>query len=123
GVEMEESLTFTVVVHGATVLSTIVVFYKDIGEIIGNMARFRNNAESRFGWCIAISMIPVLIVGLFFKDYVESLFDGNVFFVGCMLLVTGALLTFSWLSRNHVKNITPVSAFIIGVSQAIAVLP
>lgn len=124
GVDIEESLSFTVAVHGATVLSTIAVFRKDILQILQGVLRFQWNDEMRFAVNICVSMIPVLLVGLFLKDRVESLFDGNLLLVGSMLLVTATLL---WLTTliNPVqrKPIGILDSLIMGIAQAIAVLP
>ncbi|MDD3525552.1 MAG: undecaprenyl-diphosphate phosphatase, partial [Bacteroidales bacterium] len=88
GIQVKDSLVFTVVVHGATVMSTIVIFYKEIFSLIKGFFRFRWNDETQYLTKIAISLIPIAIVGLFFKDQVETLFDGNLVFVGAMLLLT-----------------------------------
>jgi len=123
GVEAAENLTFTVVVHGATVLSTIVVFWKTIVDLFRELFTFKWNDSTKYIAKIFISMIPVLIIGLFFKDQVESLFTGNLFFVGIMLLVTAALLAFTYYAKERQKEITFKDSLIIGIAQAIAVLP
>ena len=123
GVDAEESLTFTVVVHGATVLSTIVVFRKDIWEVLKGLLDFSWNSSWKFATSILISMIPVLIVGLFFLDYVESFFTGNIRFVGMMLLVTATLLALTYFKKSRERNITMLDALIIGLAQMAAVLP
>ncbi len=123
GVEQVDSLPFVVAVHGATVLSTIVVFWRDIVDIVRDVFKFRMNEGTRFAINIAISMIPILVVGVFFKDQVEALFTGNVGFVGAMLILTSALLALSYYMPKKNKEITPVKAFIIGVMQALAVMP
>ena len=123
GVEATDSLIFTVVVHGATVLSTIVVFRKEIWELIQGFFKFQMNEETHYIFKIAVSMIPVGIVGLFFKDYVESLFTGNILLVGSMLILTSALLAFTYYAKPRDKKISYKDAFIIGVAQAIAVIP
>ena len=123
GVEATDSLVFTVVVHGATVLSTIVVFRKEIWELILGFFRFQMNEETHYIFKIAVSMVPVGIVGLFFKDYVESLFNGNILLVGSMLIFTAALLAFTYYAKPRDKKITYKDAFIIGIAQAIAVIP
>jgi len=123
GIDPVESLSFSIVVHGATVLSTIVVFRKDLWELILGVVKFKWNWETRYVAMIAASMIPVLIVGAFFKDYVEQFFDGNLAFVGAMLLVTATLLSFSHFSKKREKEVTFGHALIIGVAQACAVLP
>ncbi|MFA5647408.1 MAG: undecaprenyl-diphosphate phosphatase [Bacteroidales bacterium] len=124
GVEVKESLNFSVAVHGATVLSTIVVFWKDIVTLIKGLFKFKWNEETRFIALIFVSMIPVGIVGVFFKDSVESLFNGKLLFVGFMLLITATLLTLSMIIKpKSEKDLTFFDAFIIGIAQAVAVLP
>ncbi len=123
GIDAEHSLMFTVVVHGATVLSTIVVFYKDILKLISGLFAFKWNEETRYIFKIFFSMIPVAIVGVFFKDEVESFFTGNTAFVGAMLLVTASLLAFTYFKKSNTRKITFIDSLIIGVAQAFAVLP
>ncbi len=123
GVEAKESLNFSIVVHGATVLSTIVVFRKEIWELIAGLFKFRWNAETDYIAKIAVSMIPVLIVGVFFKDQVEQLFDGNLLIVGTMLIITALLLAFTYYAKQGKKDIGYKDAFIIGIAQALAVFP
>ncbi|WP_298323559.1 undecaprenyl-diphosphate phosphatase [uncultured Dokdonia sp.] len=119
----EESLMFTVVVHFATALSTIVVFRKDIVEILNGLFSFKWNEETQFSAKIVLSMIPAVIVGLFFEEQLEALFGGNIMLVGCMLLVTAVLLYFADRAKDTQKNVTFSNAFIIGVSQAVAMIP
>lgn len=123
GINAEKSLIFTVVVHGATVLSTIVVFWKDISAVFKGVLKFRMNAETIYVIKIAISMIPVLILGFTFADEIEMLFTGNMLIVGSMLIVTALLLTFSNYARQQDKEISYLDSFIIGVAQAFAVIP
>lgn len=123
GVEIKDDLTFTVVVHGATVLSTLIVFRKDIMELIRGTFVRGWNKEKAFVSYIAISMIPVAIIGFFFRDAVEAFFEGSIFLVGFMLIVTGLLLTFAWKVPSKDKPLDWMSAALIGISQAIAVLP
>jgi undecaprenyl-diphosphatase len=123
GVNAEKSLIFTVVVHGATVLSTIVVFYKDIWNLLKGLFAFRWNEETKYILKIFISMIPVLILGLWFKDEVESFFTGNVLFVGFMLLVTSLLLASTYIIKKNNRKISYLDSLIIGIAQAFAVLP
>lgn len=123
GIEAEKSLVFTVVVHGATVLSTLVVFYKDILTLFKGLFRFKWNEDTQYISKILFSMIPVLLVGMFFLEEVEALFTANVQFVGFMLLITGGLLTFTYLFKPKEKNIGFLDAFIIGIAQSIAVIP
>jgi len=119
----EESLLFTVVLHFATALSTIVVFRKDILLLIKGILKFEWNDDLQFASKIAISMIPAVIVGLFFEEQLEQLFGGNILLVGFMLLITAILLFFADKAKNTNKNVSFSNAFIIGVSQAIAMLP
>ncbi len=124
GLNGEDNLAFTVVVHVATVLSTLVVLWKEIDWILKGLFKFRMNDETKYFINILISMIPVGIVGVFFKDQVEEVFGSGLLIVGCMLLVTAALLVFSYYARPRQReNISPLHAFIIGLAQAIAVLP
>ncbi|WP_066630406.1 undecaprenyl-diphosphate phosphatase [Labilibacter marinus] len=125
GVEATDNLTFTVVVHGATVLSTIVVFRKDIAHLIKGLFAFKWNEETQYLFKIAVSMIPIGIVGVFFKDYVEELFNTEkiMLLVGCMLLITATLLAFTFYAKSKDKEVSFKDAFIIGIAQTIAVLP
>ena len=124
GIQGENNLLFTVLVHGATVLSTIVVLWKEIWSLLKNFFRFRWNSEMEYVCKIFVSMIPVLIVGVFFKDRVESFFGNGLLIVGCMLLLTALLLAFSYFAKPRKKeNIGWKDAFIIGVAQACAVMP
>ena len=124
GIEAEENLTFTIAVHVATVLSTLVILWKEIDWIFRGLFKFEMNAETKYVINILISMIPIGIVGSFFKDYVEEIFGSGLLIVGCMLLLTACLLTFSYYAKPRQKeNISMRDAFIIGLSQACAVLP
>ena len=82
GVDAERSLIFTVVVHGATVLSTIVIFYKDIWTLLKGLFQFKWNEETQYAAKIFISMIPVVVLGLFYAEEIQSFFTGNMDFVG-----------------------------------------
>ena len=123
GIEANSDVTFTIVVHGATVLSTIVVFHRDILGLIKGALQFRSNESTDYILKIAISAIPVVALGLLFKEEIESLFSNNVLLVGCMLLVTGALLAFTYYSPRVGDEVSRTKAFLIGIAQAIAVLP
>lgn len=124
GLNGEDNLAFTVVVHVATVFSTLVVLWKEIDWILKGLFKFRMNDETKYFINILISMIPVGIVGVFFKDQVEEVFGSGLLIVGCMLIVTAALLVFSYYARPRQReNISPLHAFIIGLAQAVAVLP
>lgn len=124
GIEGEENLTFTIIVHVATVLSTLVILWREIDWIFRGLFKFEMNSETRYVMNILISMIPVGIVGLFFKDAVEAVFGSGLLIVGCMLLLTSSLLTFSYYAKPRQKeNISLKDAFIIGLAQACAVMP
>ena len=123
GIHSEQSLIFTVVVHGATVLSTIVVFRKEIAKLFEGLFKIEWNSETQFITKLLVSMVPVAIVGLFFKDFVESLFQSNVAFVGIMLVITATILTLSFYAKSKNKEISFLDSFIIGIAQAFAVLP
>ena len=121
--DIEGSLTFTVVVHGGTVLSTIVVFRKEIIRLFLDLLKFKWNDSTKYLFKIFLSMLPVVIVGVFFKDTVESFFDGNLIVVGSMLIVTALLLFLTYFSKEKSREITYLDSIIIGISQAFAVLP
>ena len=107
-VEVKEDLTFTVMVHFATVLSTITVFFGEIKELTRGLFAFRWNDQTKYVSRILLSMIPVLIVGILFKDEVESLFSGNLHLVGGALLFTAALLVSTQLVKAGTqKNSLP----------------
>lgn len=123
-VNTEAETTFEVLVHCATVLSTIFVFRGEIGQLLQGLFKFRKNEETRYVAKICVSMIPVLIVGVFFKDQVKDIFGEGVALVGFMLLVTAILLSLtSFVKFKQRKEISFTDAFVIGVSQALAVLP
>lgn len=119
----KESLLFTVVVHFATALSTVVVFRKDIFEIIRGLLQFKWNEEFQFSLKVVLSMIPAAIIGVAFSDKLEALFDGKILFVGVMLLVTAILLLLADKAKNTIKEVSYKNAFVIGLAQAVAVLP
>jgi undecaprenyl-diphosphatase len=124
GIQGEDNLTFTIVVHIATVLSTLFILYKEVDWIFRGLFKFQMNDETKYVINILISMIPIGIVGLFFKDKVEEIFGSGLFIVGIMLLITAALLAFSYYAKPRTKeHISMKDAFIIGLAQACAVLP
>ena len=120
-----DNLLFTVTVHTATVLSTIVILWKEIeGLFKGTFLTTTWNEEKTYVAKICLSMIPVFIVGMFFKDEVEAIFGSGLMIVGCCLLLTATLLTFAYYAKPRQKEtISYRDAFIIGLGQAIAVLP
>ncbi|WP_046756343.1 undecaprenyl-diphosphatase UppP [Kordia jejudonensis] len=123
GVELKEDLLFTVVVHFATALSTIVIFRKDILELLKGIFQFQWNDDFKFALKIIISMIPAALVGVLFEDQLEALFKGNILLVGCMLIVTAILLYLADKAKNTKKDVSYKNAIVIGIAQAIAMLP
>lgn len=119
----KESMLFTVVLHFATALSTVVIFRKDILEIIKGLFQFQWNESSRFSLKIIISMIPAALVGYFFESQMEALFGDNIVLVGFMLIVTALLLWLTDKAKSTPKKVSYGNAFVIGVAQAIAILP
>ena len=119
----KESLLFTITLHGATALSTLVFFRKDIGFIFKELLTFKPSPSFYFSLHIIISMIPAVIVGLFLEDLITKLFDQNILLVGAMLLLTGVLLGLADRAKSTLKDINAKSAFIIGLLQAVAILP
>lgn len=124
GMNGEENLTFTVAVHVATVLSTCVILWREIVWLFADLFKFKWNEGTKYVVNILISMIPVAIVGFLFKDKVEEVFGSGLLIVGICLLITASLLTFSYYAKPRQReHISPLHAFIIGVTQALAVLP
>ena len=132
GVESEENMVFTIAVHVATVLSTLVILGREIVKILkgtfqplgSGTGMARLNGDQRYTLNILISMIPIGIVGVFFKDYVEEIFGSGLLIVGISLLITALLLAYSYYARPRQKEtISLRDAFIIGLAQACAVLP
>ncbi|HRW83788.1 MAG TPA: undecaprenyl-diphosphate phosphatase [Bacteroidales bacterium] len=123
GVSPEASFNFTVAVHGATVLSTIVVFREEILRLITGAFKFRMNEETIYLLKILISMIPVGLAGIFLKEPIEEMFNGNLVFVGSMLLVTAGLLALAHFVRKKERSIGYFDALVIGIAQAFAVIP
>lgn len=119
----KESLLFTIILHGATALSTVVFFRKDIGFLLKELLTLKPNPSFYFALYILLSMIPAVIVGLFLEDLITQLFDQNILLVGAMLLFTGVLLSLADRAKSTLKDINAVSAFIIGLLQSVAILP
>ncbi|MEL7004081.1 MAG: undecaprenyl-diphosphate phosphatase [Bacteroidota bacterium] len=122
-VKNKDNLLFSIIVHGATALSTIIVFRKDIIEILSGLLEFKWNEATKFTLKIIISMIPVGIVGILFEEQIEALFTGNIVFVASMLGVTGLLLLFTFFAKAKNNNVSYLHAIIIGFAQSIAILP
>ncbi|MCR4812461.1 MAG: undecaprenyl-diphosphate phosphatase [Bacteroidales bacterium] len=124
GMNGEENLTFTVAVHVATVLSTCVILWREIVWLFSDLFKFKWNDGTKYVVNILISMIPVAIVGFCFKDKVEEVFGSGLLVVGICLLVTASLLAFSYYAKPRQReSISPIHAFVIGIAQAVAVLP
>jgi undecaprenyl-diphosphatase len=119
----KDSEFISVVLHFATALSTIVVFRKEIAEIIRGLLSFSWNEEMQFSVKIIISMLPAAVVGVLFKKDIEKLFDGEVLLVGAMLWITALLLFVADKAKKTEKSVGFLNAFIVGISQAIAILP
>ena len=120
----EDNLAFTVLLHIATVLSTIVILWREIVWLFTDLFKFKWNEGTKYIVNILISMIPVAIVGFFFKDKVEEVFGSGLLVVGICLMITATLLAFSyWAKPRQREHISPWHAFVIGIAQALAVLP
>ena len=118
-----ESMMFTVVLHFATALSTLLVFRKEVASILMGLLEFRNNEPFQFSLKILLSMIPAGLVGFFYSEQLERLFDKQILLVGLMLLVTGLLLLVADRSRDTDKDVSFIHALVLGLAQAIAILP
>lgn len=119
----EESLLMTVTLHAATALSTLVVFRKEVAEIFKGLFQFKYNEETAFSLKIILSMIPAVLVGLFFEDMIEHMFNQQMLLVGLMLIVTGVLLFFADRAKRTDRAVSYRDALIVGLSQAVAILP
>ena len=136
GVDSEGFLDFTVTVHFATVLSTIIVFWSVIWNLLKGLFKWKYNDQTDYILKLIVSMIPIGIVGLCFKDAVEGLFADNLFTVGVCLIITAVLLaisdrSFRWTSpkedsvneKGPRNGISYLQAFIVGLGQSFAVAP
>lgn len=125
GTAGEENLTFAIVVHAATVLSTLVVLWREVAQLfVGTFTTTAWNNEKKYVCKLLVSMIPVFVVGMFFKDEVEAFFGNGLLLVGICLLITATLLAFAYFAKPRQKaEISYVDAFVIGLAQAVAVLP
>lgn len=119
----QESMMFTVVVHFATALATLVVYRSEVARIAGGLMQRKNNEEFKFSMKILLSMIPAAAIGVMFADELELLFDKQIVLVGVMLWVTGILLMIADRAKNTSKDVTFGHSIIIGIAQAIAILP
>ncbi|MGQ7867870.1 undecaprenyl-diphosphate phosphatase [Sunxiuqinia sp. sy24] len=123
GVKGHNNLVFAVVVHGATVLSTLVVFRRDILALFKGLFALRWNEETQYVSLLFLSAVPVAVLGLFFREQIEELFTGNLVFVGSMLIATASLLAFTYFAKSKGTSIGWLDSLTIGVSQAMAVMP
>jgi undecaprenyl-diphosphatase len=119
----EESLLFTVVLHFATALSTIVVFRKEIAELFQGLLQFKWNEQSQFSLKIIVSMMPAAVIGVLFNDQIEALFSKQILLVGAMLIITGLLLFLADRAKRTDKTVSFSNALLVGIAQAIAILP
>ena len=119
----EDSLVFTVVLHFATALSTLIIFRKDIVTLITALLKFEWNEDTQFIVKIMISMLPAGFIGLLFESELEALFGNNIMLVGLMLIFTAVLLFMADRAKKTTKKVGFWDAFIIGISQAVAMLP
>lgn len=119
----QESMLFTVVLHAATALATLVVYRKEVGRIIAGLFQFKNNEAFQFSVKIILSMIPAAAVGVLFADEIETLFDRQILLVGLMLWLTGLLLIVADRARHTATDVSLKHALYIGLAQAIAILP
>ncbi|MBQ4127186.1 MAG: undecaprenyl-diphosphate phosphatase, partial [Alistipes sp.] len=126
GVEIEENLVFDVTLHAATVLSTIFILWPEVKRLLVGLFSRKFNEEQAYVLKIILSMIPIGIVGFAFKDYLNAMLESPYILtiVGCMLLLTAALLAFAYYARPRQKEqISYRDAFIIGLAQAVAAMP
>lgn len=122
-VDLNDNLLFSVVVHLATAMSTIIVFRVEIARLAVGATRFRLNDETIYLSKILLSMVPVAAFGLIWRHEIEGLFTGNILLVGSMLIVTALLLAFTYFKKSGNQPVSFRNAFLIGIAQAIAILP
>lgn len=123
GIVSKDNLLFSILVHAATALSTIIVFRKEILTLITDLLKFEWNESTKYIGMIVLSMIPVGIVGVFFEDKVEALFGGQVVLVSSMLIVTGLLLLISHFTKHKEGSVTFGKSIVLGIAQAVAIMP
>ena len=121
--EQQQGLLVTITLHAATAFSTIFVFRKDIVTILSDLLRFKRGESLNFSLKIILSMIPAVIIGLFFEDFIASLFIGKIALVAVMLMITALLLFLADRVNENNKELNYSNTFYIGVIQAIAILP
>ena len=119
----EENILMTVVLHAATALSTLFIFRDEVAQIFKGLLQFKWNEEFRFSLKIVISMIPAALVGVLFEEQIDALFGGRILLVGSMLIITVLLLFIADKAKNTTKSVNFSQSLIIGIAQAIAILP
>jgi len=123
GIQSSNNLLFSVIVHAATALSTIIIYRKDILKIIQGLLEFKMNDSTTFSLKILLSMIPLVFVGVLLADQIEALFEGQIMVVGFMLIITGFLLAMTYYNPQKSGSISYGKALLIGIAQTIAILP
>ena len=118
-----ESLLMTVVLHFATAISTLIVFRNDIKTLFRGLFSKEDSTHRFFSYKIILSMLPAVAVGLLFDDILDELFSGELILVACMLIITGLLLFLADKSKPTLKNVSFKNSFLIGIAQAVAILP
>ena len=119
----DKSMMMTVVLHFATALSTVIIFRKELLQIFKGLLQFKWNADAKFSVKIILSMIPAALVGVLFDEEIEQFFGGQIMLVGFMLLLTGGLLFLADKAKHTDKDVSFLNSVLIGISQAIAILP
>lgn len=123
GINPSNNLLFAIILHGATALSTVVIFRNEIGNLIIDLFKFEWNPGTKYISKLILSMIPVGVIGILFESEIESFFGGNIVFVALMLMITGILLLVTQFLKPGKGEVTYARSFIIGISQAVAILP
>ena len=121
--DSENGLFFTLILHLATAMSTLIYFWVDVKKIIYSLFKLKKDENFNFSLMIIVSMIPAGLVGFFFENKINQLFNGNLLLVGSMLIITSILLFVSDKINNLKKELTVMNAFVIGIAQALAILP
>ena len=119
----EQSLLMTVVLHFATAIATIYVFRKDIMVLLSQLFERQRNEGHTFALKILVSMVPAALIGVLFEDLIESMFSGQLLLVGLALIITAALLILADRARHTDRTVSYLNAFVVGISQAIAIIP
>ena len=119
----QESMLFTVVLHAATALATLVIYRQEVTTIVKGLFQFENNEAFQFSVKIVISMIPAAAIGVLYADQLEALFDRQILLVGLMLWLTGLLLIVADRAKNTTISVSYKHAIYVGIAQAVAILP